>query len=762
MLKRFTTLTLVAFALICNAQIHNIKVFSDSRFEFKYPWAGGMNSCQFGQIDLNLDGTKDLIVFDRVGDRIMPFLVISESNNFDYQYAPEFSSQFPLLTQWAVFEDYNLDGKTDIFTYSPGYAGMKVYRNTSDSELEFRLEVFPFLKSFQGGGYINILVTYADYPAITDLDGDGDLDILTFWGLGSFVEKHRNMSIEKYGHADSLDFEKTDYCWGYFAESDETNEIKLDTCLRCMEAWKHGGMDYLPSTADRHTGSTFRILDLNGDQLPDLLLGDVDYPNLIALYNSGNGDTARMTSYDWQYPAGNQPVNLFTMPAAYYDDFNFDGIKDLLVSPFDPNPFLPENFRSNWLYSNEGTGVQPVFNLQTKSFLQRDMLDFGAGAYPVLFDLDRDGLTDILAGNYGYYDTSYFDEFLILHTEQKGQLAFLRNTGTVSQPAFTLADRDLASISQLGLTGIAPAFGDLDGDGDPDMLAGSETGQLIYYENVAEQGNQPEFEMKQENFQDIDVGAYSAPVLFDLDRDNLQDLVIGEKGGNLNYYRNTGSLQNPLFELVTDSLGKINVTDYNVSLDGYSMPYFYRDESDQTHLLIGSEQGLVLYYTGIDENLEGEFTLSDTLAGLIGLEEIQADFGYRSSPALHDLDQDGYPEIVCGNFSGGLNYISKNTQSPVNHIGNDANRNAPLLKIYPNPAYDQITLYCPDYKEYESVEICLYDPLGRLSYHYSGQVAENLSIDAASFPPGVYIFKITFIKGPSSEENRIFRKVLVY
>jgi hypothetical protein len=40
------------------------------------------------------------------------------------------------------------------------------------------------------------LVTNVDYPAIFDIDNDGDLDILTFWGLGSFMELHQNMSVE--------------------------------------------------------------------------------------------------------------------------------------------------------------------------------------------------------------------------------------------------------------------------------------------------------------------------------------------------------------------------------------------------------------------------------------------------------------------------------------------------------------------------------------------------------------------------------------
>ena len=38
------------------------------------PWAGGLNACQFGRVDLNSDGVKDLVVFDRQGNRLSCFL----------------------------------------------------------------------------------------------------------------------------------------------------------------------------------------------------------------------------------------------------------------------------------------------------------------------------------------------------------------------------------------------------------------------------------------------------------------------------------------------------------------------------------------------------------------------------------------------------------------------------------------------------------------------------------------------------------------
>jgi hypothetical protein len=35
-----------------------LPVFDQTKKPIQYAWAGGMNSCQFGEIDLNLDGIR--------------------------------------------------------------------------------------------------------------------------------------------------------------------------------------------------------------------------------------------------------------------------------------------------------------------------------------------------------------------------------------------------------------------------------------------------------------------------------------------------------------------------------------------------------------------------------------------------------------------------------------------------------------------------------------------------------------------------------
>ena len=81
-----------------------------------FPWTGGMNSCQFSDIDLNLDGIMDLFVFDRYGNRILTFINGGTPDSVDYSYAPQYKENFPKLYDWVILEDYNADGKKDIFT----------------------------------------------------------------------------------------------------------------------------------------------------------------------------------------------------------------------------------------------------------------------------------------------------------------------------------------------------------------------------------------------------------------------------------------------------------------------------------------------------------------------------------------------------------------------------------------------------------------------------------------------------------------------
>jgi hypothetical protein len=717
---------------------------------FAFGFAGGMNSCQYGAIDLNGDALKDLVVFDRMGNRLLPFLKKSPGLS-GYVYAPYYSRFFPAMEQWMQLKDYNKDRREDIFTYTTG--GIKVFRNSIAGVPHFTQVSYPFLRSQQGSANTNILVTYADYPAICDIDGDGDLDILTFWGLGSFVEHHNNVSVEKYGNADSLEFKRTETCWGRFAEGEDSDQIKLDTCLGTKSV--SDGQASTGMTPDpKHTGSTLLALDLDNNKAKDLLLGDVDYPALKALWNGGDSAHAIITSVDQAFPAGLQAIDLVSFPAPSLVDVNDDGLDDLLVSPFEPSLTKSRSDHSSWLYLNSGTAVSPVFTLYSKDFLQNGMLDFGSGAYPVATDVDGDGLTDLLVGNYGYLDSSYYETGHLLRCVYHSRLAYLRNTGTMAVPAYKLISDDYANLSALKILAAYPATGDLDGDGDDDLIVGNADGTFIFLQNQAGAGNLPVYAKPVFNYQLLDAGDYSTPQLVDLDKDGLTDIVCGKRDGRLSYYRNTGTLQKPAFSLITDFLGNIDITDPQLSYYGYSAPCFFMGSDAKWRLMLGAELGGIHYYKNITDNLGGSF--------LKAASNVQGNNdGIRTGIAVLQADGDTYPDLVIGNYSGGLSFYRGIAPQPIG-IREPAIESGIQVTIYPNPASDIVYINTDPELRSGKMEIEIFRVDGSKCYNSGLQpLARHFTVPVSRLFPGIYFCRVSISTSAGEQAGMAYRKLII-
>ena len=679
------------------------KTFHFSLSTFHSPWVGGLNACQFGRMDLDGDGRKDLLVFDRHGNRLLCYLNKGAEGEIRYEYTTQYDALFPRLNGWVVFADYDGDDKEDIFTYSKGWAGIKVYRNVSTSgQLDFALVVNPYLTSWQGGGEVNILATDADYPAIVDLDGDGDLDILTFGVMGTFIEKHLNLSVERYGHRDSLVFERADLCWGRVAESEEDNVMYLDTCLF--------GYGLKVDIDDfRHRGATVCVRDLNGDGLLDLLLADVDYPGLTLLINGGDAENALMVSQTEQFPPS-MPVNLPFMPVPFFTDINNDGIDDLLVSPFDPNPMASEGKESLWLYLNHGTNEAPDFQLYTKSFLQEQMLDFGIGAYPTVVDWDGDGLLDLMAG-----------------TIDGSSLYWLHNVGASTAPVYHVED---FPMDFAGYTGLVPAFYDLDHDGQQELLVGTSEGRLMLYDHDGTllDGDYLHYDK-----------AWSAPFFYDVDQDGNVDLVVGNITGKLSFY-NGNALGN-------DEWGSVDVRDYSTSYYGYSVPTLFQ-HGDETLLAVGSESGKVFLFDGI--SAEDDIPFREVPDRWVELcEAMPGSFGMRSAATISDLNSDGQLEVVVGNFAGGLQLF--NAEIAVNNLGISETQEDFKVEIFPNPVTSQIHIIS---KEENIKMLMVTDLYGRrlVGLAVDGREA---TLEVSALPEGAYLLVLDLGRGLVS---RIFLK----
>ena len=168
--------------------------------------AGGLNAPQFSTCKLDNDGVEDLVIFDRTAQKITTFLAKQDNTGkYFWQYAPQYETAFPKISNWILLIDYNRDGKKDIFTYTP--SGIRVFNNISTDKLAFQLAADP-VYSTGYSGKINLYVSATDIPAIVDIDNDGDYDIITFDSSGNFAFYHKNFCIENYKNSNILEFRR--------------------------------------------------------------------------------------------------------------------------------------------------------------------------------------------------------------------------------------------------------------------------------------------------------------------------------------------------------------------------------------------------------------------------------------------------------------------------------------------------------------------------------------------------------------------------
>jgi hypothetical protein len=717
------------------------------------PWAGGLNFVQTSNIDMNLDGKKDLFVFDRTGNKIRTFINNGTAGAVDFTYDPYYETRFPDLWEWALLVDYNCDGKEDIFSYSKVGGGFDVYKNISSSSggLQFQL-VKTLVRSMYNPpstSTTNLYISSPDVPAITDIDNDGDIDVVTFSITGSYMEYHKNMSKELYGTCDSLKYQMANRCWGYASENAFNNSYTLfDSCTSNVpdaELPPYIGDDL--RSAERHAGSCEICLDLDGDNDKEFIVGDISFGNLTMLTNGGSLTSASMVAKDTAFPennGGSAPVDLTLFPCAYYVDVNYDNVKDLLVSPNAPN--VSENFNSLVYYRNNGTNNFPVFQYQQSNLLQDNMIEVGEGAYPSYFDYDNDGLMDLFVGNYGYYAAGGYQH----------QIAYFRNIGTAALPKYDLITRDFMNLSSLNIINMVPAFGDLDADGDADMIIGAYDGRLHYFQNTAPSGAAANFVLVQANMKNsagrvIDVGDYATPQIFDVDNDGKNDFVIGAKNGRFAYYHHIGSGSTPILSMdsVSHFFGNVKVNQYGY-FSGYSYPVMMRT-SGVTRLLSGAENGYLKLFGNIDGNLTGTFTLNDST--YLGIWQ-----GNRTAPAMSDINADGFPDLVVGNYEGGLSFYKG--VSAITTSGNHPPAIPFNYDVFPNPANDIINIRMLADQQ-NSYQVSFYNVMGQL-LQQDIVSSDNYSFDASGLANGIYICRINICdddRRPTSVS--ISRKVVI-
>jgi len=685
----------------------SIAVEADGKV-LQLPWAGGLNAVQVNTMDLNGDAKQDLVLFDRAANKLLTFL--NQSNQ--YVYAPQYEELFPAeVTQWILLRDFNCDGKKDIFTSDP--FGIVVFVNTTkpNEKLSWRPynPGFPLLtKGFTSN--VNLKVNESDVPAIDDIDGDGDLDILNvrFVGIGT-MEWHKNLSMERTGTCDSLQLERVTQNYGEFEE-----------CTCGVFAFGQPCAS-LPGGRTQHAGGKALLtIDMDNDGDKELLFSEETCSRVYMLENQGTAEDALMTTAVGS-PSSN-PINFLIFPAPYLEDVDFDGTPDLLASPnIYARNFQNINFKESlWFYKNTGTQQLPQFTFQKTNFLQDEMIDVGDYAAPAFVDFDGDGDQDLFISNY-------------VGSNFASSIYQYENIGTAEQAAFKLITSDYINFSFANYYNIILQFADINGDATLDFVFTGTSPQnrteLMYVPNRSTNGlNFSGQSILSTNFEIADTENI---LVVDVNQDGLNDLLVGKATGAVQYWRNMGPKDQFNYTLENGSfLGLGTSTDrQNASLAAGDL-----DADGRGDLVLADQRGQLTIYGDFraqNPTIEG---VKNILYNSITEEYTPKNFGGRGWPTIANLFNSSRPAIVFGNTLGGI-HILKNEESV-------ALPDEPVIEIFPNPVAENETLKI---KTDRNMIVQFYTSLGqKISQSYYIPANQEYPIVFSGLPSGLYLAQFTY------------------
>ncbi|HMV10770.1 MAG TPA: FG-GAP-like repeat-containing protein [Cyclobacteriaceae bacterium] len=204
-----------------------------------------------------------------------------------------------------------------------------------------------------------------------------------------------------------------------------------------------------------------------------------------------------------------------------------------------------------------------------------------------------------------------------------------------------------------------PATVDIDHDGDLDVFVGDKYGNIHFFRNVGGKDVVRRLVEEKENnpLDFVDLSNIVSPAFIDVDSDGDFDLLAGTVSGYTYFFRNTGTNSNPQF---VEQTGSSNPFD---GIYGSTTPYGSRgpalptfadiDNDSDLDLVIGSNylyDSKYSYAPAIQVFYNSAGTFTPGNSGVFG----DLNYGSRRSLTFVDLDGDDDLDIIAGSENGNI------------------------------------------------------------------------------------------------------------
>ncbi|GEM_PF-1137327 len=415
-----------------------------------------------------------------------------------------------------VFVD--IDGDFDYDLFASNYGTVYFYKNNNGS--------FEFITSQYADAYASSPAA----PIFVDIDNDNDYDLFIGTGDGT-LEFYKNI-----GNSTSPSWQLID---------EKYMNIDIDTMAS-------------PLTDE---GASPSFIDIDGDNDYDLFIGE-GAGNINYFENKGNGQNPSFelkTEY-YLFDVGNSSRPTLT-------DIDGDNDQDL---------FIGENYGYIRYFRNDGNQSSSVWTFVTNNYGNIDLGPYyNTSPSPTFADIDGDSDQDFFIGL------------------SDGTIDFYRNIGDGYNATWQLAEENYKGID-VGNNPSHPYFVDIDTDGDFDLFTTND-GLIYFYENIGTKANAEWLSPLTYIFA---TGAQADPAFYDIDGDLDYDILVGNKDGTIISYLNNGNLSHPSFVQDNIYYGSIDV--------GYeSSPYVMNIDGDSNgEIFIGNKDGgLSLYDATGSRNL---------------------------------------------------------------------------------------------------------------------------------------------------------------